>query len=205
MTAAVDHKPSLEATDAQPVLDVDGMSVEIRTINGTVRAVNDVSFTARRGETLALLGESGCGKSMTATALVGLLEPVADVVEGTAKLGGIDLFSVGRRRRQEMAGTDLAIVFQDALTALNPLYTVGTQLAEPFRIHHNMSAKDAKAKAGLLERIDKMQREVGRVGVPLSYADQLYHLRLHIDFLRQRVEALQASETAPAAPQAKAS
>jgi oligopeptide transport system ATP-binding protein len=84
MTAAVDHKPSLDQTDAQAVLDVEGMSVEIRTINGTVRAVNDVSFTARRGETLALLGESGCGKSMTATALVGLLEPVADVVEGTA-------------------------------------------------------------------------------------------------------------------------
>src|SRR3954469_17076762 len=115
MTAAVDHKPSLEATDAQPVLDVDGMSVEIRTINGTVRAVNDVSFSARRGETLALLGESGCGKSMTATALVGLLEPVADVVGGTATLGGFDLFQVGRAKRREMAGTELAIVFQDAL------------------------------------------------------------------------------------------
>ena len=82
MTAAVDHKPTVDQTDAEPVLDVDGMSVEIRTISGTVRAVNEVSFAARRGETLALLGESGCGKSMTATALVGLLEPVADVVVG---------------------------------------------------------------------------------------------------------------------------
>jgi oligopeptide transport system ATP-binding protein len=157
MTAAVGQKPSLAPTDAQPVLDVDGLTVDIRTINGTVRAVNDVSFTARRGETLALLGESGCGKSMTATALVGLLEPVADVVEGTAKLSGIDVLRVGRRKRQEMAGTDLAIVFQDALTALNPLYTVGTQLAEPFRIHHNLSAKEAKAKA-----IELM----ARVGIP---------------------------------------
>src|SRR5215468_7489779 len=128
---AVAERPSAKDLDADPVLEVDGLTVEIRTINGTVRAVNDVSFSARRGETLALLGESGCGKSMTATALVGLLEPVADVVEGTAELGGVDLFSVGRRKRQEMAGTDLAIVFQDALTALNPLYTVGTQLAEP--------------------------------------------------------------------------
>ena len=68
------------------MLDVDGLSVEIRTITGTVRAVNEVTFSARRGETLALLGESGCGKSMTATALVGLLEPVADVVDGTATL-----------------------------------------------------------------------------------------------------------------------
>ena len=67
------------------VLEVDGLTVDIRTITGTVRAVNDVTFQARRGETLALLGESGCGKSMTATALVGLLEPVADVVGGTAR------------------------------------------------------------------------------------------------------------------------
>src|SRR5215470_4722075 len=119
MTAVIDRKAPIDQVDADPVLDVDSMTVEIRTINGTVRAVNNVSFQARRGETLALLGESGCGKSMTATALVGLLEPVADVVSGTATLSGADLFSVGRAKRREMAGTELAIVFQDALTALN--------------------------------------------------------------------------------------
>jgi oligopeptide/dipeptide ABC transporter ATP-binding protein len=157
LTAAIHDTPTVDRGDAAPVLDVEGLSVDIRTINGTVRAVNDVSFQARRGETLALLGESGCGKSMTATALVGLLEPVADVVSGAARLGGVDLFSIGRAKRREMAGTDLAIVFQDALTALNPLYTVGTQLAEPFRIHHNLSAKDAKRKAVEL---------MARVGIP---------------------------------------
>jgi oligopeptide/dipeptide ABC transporter ATP-binding protein len=156
MTAVAEHT-SAKNVDADPVLEVDGLTVDIRTITGTVRAVNDVSFSARRGETLALLGESGCGKSMTATALVGLLEPVADVVGGTAQLADVDLLSVDRKRRREIAGTELAIVFQDALTALNPLYTVGTQLAEPFRIHHGMSAKDAKAKA-----IDLMTR----VGIP---------------------------------------
>ncbi len=143
------------------MLEVDGLSVEVRTITGTLRAVNEVSFEARRGETLALLGESGCGKSMTATALVGLLEPVADIVGGTAKLGSdtghVDLIKADRKKRRAMAGTELAIVFQDALTALNPLYTVGTQLAEPFRIHQGMSAKDAKRKA-----IDLMTR----VGIP---------------------------------------
>ena len=157
MTAVVDQTSSVDQLDAAPVLDVDGMSVEIRTINGTVRAVNEVSFTARRGETLALLGESGCGKSMTATALVGLLEPVADVVEGSATLGDVELLSCDRKKRREIAGTELAIVFQDALTALNPLYTVGTQLAEPFRIHHGMNAKDAKRKAVEL---------MARVGIP---------------------------------------
>ena len=84
MTAVVDHNAPPNRLDADPVLEVDGLTVDIRTITGTVRAVNEVTFQARRGETLALLGESGCGKSMTATALVGLLEPVADVVGGTA-------------------------------------------------------------------------------------------------------------------------
>jgi oligopeptide transport system ATP-binding protein len=146
---------------ADPALEVTGLSVDIRTITGTVRAVNDVSFDAHRGETLALLGESGCGKSMTATALVGLLEPVADVVGGSARLVSqddkVDLLAVDKKKRLRLAGTELAIVFQDALTALNPLYTVGTQLAEPFRIHRGLSAKDAKGKAVEL---------MTRVGIP---------------------------------------
>ncbi len=157
MSTLADHDTPVDEVDAIPVLQVDGLSVEVRTITGTLRAVNEVSFEARRGETLALLGESGCGKSMTATALVGLLEPVADIVGGTAKLGDVDLITADRKKRREMAGTELAIVFQDALTALNPLYTVGTQLAEPFRIHRGMNAKDAKDKA-----IDLMTR----VGIP---------------------------------------
>ena len=157
MTALADHDVPVGGVDTAPVLQVDGLSVEVRTISGTLRAVNEVSFDARRGETLALLGESGCGKSMTATALVGLLEPVADIVGGSATLGDVDLIKADRKKRREMAGTELAIVFQDALTALNPLYNVGTQLAEPFRIHQGMNAKDAKRKA-----VDLMTR----VGIP---------------------------------------
>lgn len=156
MTALADH-PSAEVLSADPALEVEGLCVDIRTISGTVRAVDTVSFSAHRGETLALLGESGCGKSMTATALVGLLEPVAEVTSGSARLAGEDLFTVDRRTRRRLAGTELAIVFQDALTALNPLYTVGTQLAEPFRIHQGLSAKEAKAKAVEL---------MARVGIP---------------------------------------
>ncbi len=156
MTAVAEHAPT-ERVDADPALRVEDLTVDIRTINGTVRAVDKVSFSAHRGQTLALLGESGCGKSMTATALVGLLEPVADVVAGTAMLADKDILSVDRKTRRKLAGTELAIVFQDALTALNPLYTVGTQLAEPFRIHHGMKAKEAKRKAVEL---------MARVGIP---------------------------------------
>lgn len=160
MTALMDHIHE-EKVDADPALQVEGLCVDIRTITGTVRAVDDVTFAAHRGETLSLLGESGCGKSMTATALVGLLEPVARVSAGSATLtvdgADVELFSADRKKRREIAGTELAIVFQDALTALNPLYTVGTQLAEPFRIHRGLSAKEAKRKA-----VDLM----ARVGIP---------------------------------------
>jgi peptide/nickel transport system ATP-binding protein/oligopeptide transport system ATP-binding protein len=151
------ERRTTDRLDVDPALEVDGLTVDIRTIAGTVRAVDHVSFTARRGETLALLGESGCGKSMTATALVGLLEPVAEVVDGSATLAGVDLLAADRKARRKLAGPELAIVFQDALTALNPLYTVGTQLAEPFRIHHGMKAKEARRKAVEL---------MARVGIP---------------------------------------
>ena len=94
---------------------------------------------------------------MTATAVVGLLEPVAEITSGSAMLADTDLFTADKKKRRELAGTELAIVFQDALTALNPLYTVGTQLAEPFRIHQGLKAKDAKLKAVEL---------MARVGIP---------------------------------------
>jgi len=135
-------------------LDVDNLSVDIRTPFGTVRAVDNVSFTARRGETVALLGESGCGKSLTATSIVGLVDPVVDIADGAIRLDGEDLLGMSAKRRRAAAGAELAIVFQDALTALNPVYTVGTQLAEPFRIHHGMSRKEARAEAiRLMERV----------------------------------------------------
>ncbi|SNT05248.1 ABC transporter ATP-binding protein [Rhodococcoides kyotonense] len=149
-------------------MDVHDLTVDLRTPSGVIRAVDHVSFSARRGETLALLGESGCGKSMTAQAIVGLLEPIADITDGSVELGDVDLVTAKNKVRRHIAATELAIVFQDALTALNPVYTVGTQLAEPFRIHRGMSAKDARKEA-----ISLMQR----VGIPQpeSRADSYPH------------------------------
>ncbi|GHH61820.1 oligopeptide/dipeptide ABC transporter ATP-binding protein [Streptomyces umbrinus] len=135
-------------------LTVDGLSVDIRTATGPVPVVRGVSFAVRSGETLALLGESGCGKSMTAHAVAGLLDPAAEVVGGQALLEGEDLLALGARARRRLAGPGLAIVFQDALSALNPVQTVGAQLAEPFRIHERMSRRAARAKAvELMERV----------------------------------------------------
>ena len=155
--AAAVESPDLAADTDRVALEVADLTVDLRTPSGTVRAVDHVSFTARRGETLALLGESGCGKSMTAQALVGLLEPIADVTDGSVRLGDVDLVAAKAKTRRALAATELAIVFQDALTALNPVYTVGKQLAEPFRIHRGLSAKEARREA-----ISLMQR----VGIP---------------------------------------
>ncbi|MPY62140.1 ABC transporter ATP-binding protein [Streptomyces spongiae] len=133
---------------------VDGLAVDIRTPAGPVPVVRGVSFAVRSGETLALLGESGCGKSMTAHAVAGLLDPAAEVVGGQARLDGEDVLALGPRARRRLAGPGLSIVFQDALSALNPVLTVGTQLAEPFRIHEGLSRRAARARAiELMERV----------------------------------------------------
>ncbi|MFD5838694.1 dipeptide/oligopeptide/nickel ABC transporter permease/ATP-binding protein [Streptomyces collinus] len=136
------------------VLAVEDLSVDVHTPAGPVPVVRGAGFTVRSGETLALLGESGCGKSMTAHAVAGLLDPVAEVTGGRVCLDGVDLLGLGPRARRRLAGPHLAMVFQDALSALNPVLTVGTQLAEPFRIHEGMSRRAARARAvELMERV----------------------------------------------------
>ncbi|MDQ1022044.1 dipeptide/oligopeptide/nickel ABC transporter permease/ATP-binding protein [Streptomyces afghaniensis] len=143
-----------EQSTAADVLVVDGLSVDVHTPAGPVHVVRRVGFRVRSGETLALLGESGCGKSMTAHAVAGLLDPVAEVVGGQVRLDGEDLLGLGARARRRLAGPGVAMVFQDALSALNPVLTVGTQLAEPFRIHEGVSRRAARARAvELMERV----------------------------------------------------
>ncbi|MBI0297566.1 ABC transporter ATP-binding protein [Streptomyces sp. PRKS01-29] len=145
------------AGTGHPALEVEGLCVDLRTPSGTVRAVNGVAFQVRKGRTLALLGESGCGKSMTALSIVGLLDPTAEVTGGTVKVSGTDVLRLGQAGRRKLAGPALSIVFQDALTALNPVQPVGRQLAEPFRIHRGMSRRHAREKAVEL---------MTRVGIP---------------------------------------
>lgn len=157
MKTATQTVPAGQSRAHDVVLNVRDLAVDIRTHRGTVRAVNGVGFEARAGETLALLGESGCGKSMTAKALAGIMDPVCDLAGGEIVLNGTDLAALTPKERLKFAGPELGIVFQDALTALNPVYTVGTQLGEAFRIHQGLSAKEAKVQA-----IELMKR----VGIP---------------------------------------
>ncbi|MCL1594702.1 MAG: ABC transporter ATP-binding protein [Actinomycetia bacterium] len=149
------------ADPTAPLLEVDNLHVEFRIEDGTVRAVNGLSYTLGRGETLAILGESGSGKSVSAQAVMGILDtPPGFVTQGSVKFRGVDLLALNKKSKTydhvvpEVRGTRIAMVFQDALTALNPVYTVGWQIGEMFRVHQGASRKEAKEKAiEMMERV----------------------------------------------------
>ncbi len=137
------------------LLGVDDLHVEFRMRDGVAKAINGVSFSLDQGETLAILGESGSGKSVTAQAIMGILDtPPAFVTGGTVKYCGVDLLTLPEAERRLTRGAQISMIFQDALSSLNPVFPVGWQIAEMFRIHRGMNKSDALAKAvGLMERV----------------------------------------------------
>jgi peptide/nickel transport system permease protein len=140
------------AADPAPLLDVRGLTVEIATPTGAIRPVEDVSFEVRAGRTLAIVGESGSGKSITATAVMGLLPPVAQVAAGIARFEGRDLFEMTEEERRKLRGGPIAMVFQDPMSSLNPVHRVGDQVAEAIRVHRDVH--DASRQAvELLKRV----------------------------------------------------
>lgn len=138
-----------------PVLRVDDLSVEFATREGTVRAVRHVGLDVFAGRTLAILGESGSGKSVTAQAIMGLLDtPPARITSGSIVFDGTDLVTASERTRMRINGEGIAMVFQDALSALNPVYTVGHQISELLRVRRKLSRSAARARAiELMERV----------------------------------------------------
>ncbi len=134
--------------DSAPLLDVENLKVEFHTRDGIARAVNNVSFTLCEGETLGIIGESGCGKSVTAQAIMGILDtPPARVAGGQVRYRGVDLIQLDEKTRRHIRANKIAIIFQDALSSLNPVFTVGWQLGELFRQHSGASRAQAKSKA----------------------------------------------------------
>ncbi|SCL40981.1 oligopeptide transport system ATP-binding protein [Micromonospora pallida] len=130
------------------LLQVKNLQVEFRTRNGIAKAVNGVSFDVAPGQTRAILGESGCGKSVTAQAIMGILDsPPGFITGGEILYRGVDLLKLPEEQRRKVRANKIAMIFQDALSALNPVFTVGFQLAELYRKHRGMSRKDAKARA----------------------------------------------------------
>jgi oligopeptide/dipeptide ABC transporter ATP-binding protein len=129
--------------DDIPLLEVEHLSVSFPTDAGLARAIEDVSFTLHVGETLGIVGESGSGKSMTAMAIMGIL-PKKAVVTGSIRLRGRELVGLDDDELREIRGNDVAIVFQDALTALNPVATVGAQLIEAVRVHRPETTREER-------------------------------------------------------------
>ncbi len=156
MNTAVDRTGREAGTPYQgPLLDVRDLHVEFVTRDGVARAVNGVNYSVRAGETLAVLGESGSGKSVTAQAVMGILDmPPARIPRGEIRFRGRDMLKMGKDERRRIRGRKIAMIFQDALSALNPVLSVGFQLGEMFRAHHGVSRAEARTKAvELMERV----------------------------------------------------
>ncbi|MDT7540431.1 MAG: peptide/nickel transport system ATP-binding protein [Acidobacteriota bacterium] len=129
------------------LLEVKNLQTHFRTRAGTVRAVDGVSFYLERGELLGLVGESGCGKSVTALSLMRLVAPPGRVVGGEILFDGVDLLKLSESKMRAIRGDDIAMIFQDPMTSLNPVYTVGEQIAEALRLHRGMKRGEAKRAA----------------------------------------------------------
>lgn len=147
--------PLFAAAEGTPLLEVDDLFVDFHTDDGVAHAINGVSFRLQAGESLAILGESGSGKSVTAQAVMGILDsPPAKIPKGSVKYNGHELIGMPEDKRRKVRGPEIAMIFQDALSSLNPVFPVGWQIAEMFRQHRGMNRTDAYAQAvRLMERV----------------------------------------------------
>ncbi len=132
---------------AGPLLEVRNLRIEFPTRRGTLVAVDDVSFSIAAGEVLGVVGESGAGKSLTGAAIIGLLEPPGRIAAGEVKLAGLRIDNLPHDEMRKVRGREIGAIFQDPLTSLNPLYTVGQQLVETITTHLNVSSGQARRRA----------------------------------------------------------
>ncbi|MGW8889795.1 ABC transporter ATP-binding protein [Streptomyces sp. NPDC055749] len=138
------------------LLEVRDLHVEFHTREGVAKAVNGVNYSVAEGETLAVLGESGSGKSVTAQAVMGILDmPPGKITGGEILFKDRDLLKLKKEERRKVRGQEMAMIFQDALSSLNPVLTVGEQLGEMFVVHRGLSRKDARAKS--IELMDRVR------------------------------------------------
>ena len=146
---------------SEPLLAVEDLQVTFTTDRGTIHAVNGITFEIAAGETLGIVGESGCGKSVTSLALLGILPRAGGVTGGTARFEGRDLLQLSDRELRDVRGKDVAMIFQDPMTSLNPVLTIGRQIREALVAHFSLGKKDAEARAAEL---------LDQVGIPSARA-----------------------------------
>jgi len=154
---------------ADRVLEVAGLQTYFFTRDGVVKAVDDVSFSLGRGETLAVVGESGCGKSITALSIMRLVpDPPGRIVGGTVRLGGRDLLKLDAAAMRAVRGNEISMIFQEPMTSLNPVLTIGEQIAEAIRLHQDL------APSAVAEKAVEMLRRV-RIPEPAQRAGEYPH------------------------------
>ena len=135
------------ATD-QALLQIDNLQTHFFTTGGVVRAVDGVSYALRSGETLGVVGESGCGKSVTALSILRLIpDPPGRIVAGSIRLEGTNLLELSEPDMEAIRGNDISMIFQEPMTSLNPLFTVGQQISEAIALHQGLSRRDALDQA----------------------------------------------------------
>src|SRR3954454_24028997 len=129
---------------SQPLLQIKDLNIAFETNRGDVRPVRDVSLTIYPGQTVAVVGESGCGKSVTAMSILRLIpQPPGKVLGGSIKLNGRSLLDLSEREMRGVRGKDIAMIFQEPMTSLNPVFTIGDQIAEAVRLHQGLSSREA--------------------------------------------------------------
>ena len=163
---------------SSPLLDVENLEVRFWTRRGTVHAVNDISFSLSPGETLGIVGESGCGKSVTALALMGILPRAGRVTAGTVRYDGRDLYTQSDSEWQRFRGKEIAMIFQDPMTSLNPVLTVGSQLREAIDAHLDLSKGESS---------DRVVELLDRVGISHAKARAKDYPHQFSGGMRQRV------------------
>jgi peptide/nickel transport system ATP-binding protein len=173
MAAAIEKvaPPPAQAAAARPILEIDDLRTWFFTRDGTVRAVDGVSFSVLPGETLAIVGESGCGKSVTALSILRLIaSPPGRIVSGSIRFDGRDLLGLSDAEMRRVRGNEISMVFQEPMTSLNPVLTIGRQIAETLILHQGLDQSAAQDKAVAMLRLVHIPEAERRVG---QYPHQL--------------------------------
>jgi oligopeptide/dipeptide ABC transporter ATP-binding protein len=160
------------------LLEVKNLQTHFRTENGVVPSVDGVSFSIKKGEMIAVVGESGCGKSVTSLSIMGLIGAAGKIEGGSILFEGRDLTKLSKKEMRRLRGNDIAMIFQEPLTSLNPLFTVGNQISESIKLHQKVSKQEARVKS-----IDMLRK----VGIPRPEKVYSSHPHLLSGGMRQRV------------------
>ena len=180
------YRPGPDGT----LLEVEDLHVEFHTADGVAKAINGVDLTLRQGETLALLGESGSGKSVTAQAIMGILDmPPAKIPKGSIRYCSTDLLQLPEEVRRKTRGPHISMIFQDALSSLNPVFPVGWQIAEMFRVHRGMNKSDS---------LDEAVRLMEQVNIPAAKQRVKAYPHQFSGGMRQRIMIAMAIALDPA-------